>query len=63
MEISRQKKITAKNFPAKIYSTVDILIVDIEHGIESDSDDEEEYCLEDDDTIDNLITKWIMHQV
>ena len=35
------KKIYAKKFPAKIYSTVDILMVDIDYGIESDSEDEE----------------------
>ena len=46
------KTITAKNFPAQIYSAVNILKVDIEYGIESDSEDEKEYCLEDENTID-----------
>ena len=41
-----KKKNTAKTFPAKIYFTVDILMVDIENWIESDSEDGEEYCLE-----------------
>ena len=49
------KKITVKTFPEKIYSTMDILMVDIEYGIESDSEDEEEYCLEDENTIDNPV--------
>ena len=30
-------------------------MVDIEYGIESDSDDEEEYRLEDENTIDNPV--------
>ena len=52
----QKKKITAKHFPAKIYSTVDILMVDIGYGrIESDSEDEEEYRLEDENTIDNPV--------
>ena len=40
--------------PAKKKSyTVEILMVDIEYGIESDSEDKKEYCLEDENTIDN----------
>ena len=35
-------------------------MADIEYGTESDSEDQKEYCLEDENTIDNL---WIMHQV
>ena len=50
-----EKKITANNFPSKIYFTVAILMVDIEYGIESDSEDEEKYCLEDENTIDNPV--------
>ena len=46
-------KITAKKFPAKIYFTVDILIVNINCGTESDSEDEEEYHLGDKNTINN----------
>ena len=53
---SLPKKITAQNFPKKIYSTVDILMADIEYGIETDSEDEEKYCLE---TRILLITQWI----
>ena len=48
-------KITAKNFPAKIYPTVDILMVDIGYGVESDSEDEGEYRLEDENAIDNPV--------
>ena len=49
------KKIPTKNFPAKIYSNADILMVNTEYGIESDPEDEEEYCLEDENTIDNPV--------
>ena len=49
-----QKNITAKNFAANIYSTVDILMVDTDYRIESDFEDEEElYRLEDESGIDN----------
>ena len=50
---SRPKKLPQKNFPAKIYYTVDILIVDIVYRIESDSEDGD--CLEDENTIDNPV--------
>ena len=49
------QKITVKKFPANIFSTADILMVDIVYGIERDSEDEEEYCLEDENTIDNPV--------
>ena len=51
---SRQKILTKKIFPAKIYSTVDILMLNINYGIESDSDDEE-YCLEEENATDNPV--------
>ena len=54
-----QKKNTAKKCPAKIYSSIDILVVNINCGTGTDSEDEE-YFLEDENTIDNW---WIMHQV
>ena len=47
----RQKK----KIPTEIYSTVDILMVDIEYEIESDSEDELEYCLEDKNIIHNPV--------
>ena len=52
---SRQKILTKKVFPAKIYSTVDILMLNINYGIESDTDDEEEYCLEEENATDNPV--------
>ena len=48
-----KKKLPPKTFPAKIYSTVDILMVSINCGTESDSEDEEEYHSEYENTIDN----------
>ena len=51
---SRQKKLPQKIF-CKNFSIVDILMVDIGYGIESDSENEEEYRLEDENTVDNRV--------
>ena len=53
--LAKKKKKTAKNFPAKIYFNVDILMVDIDYGIERDSEVELGYRLEYENTIDNSL--------
>ena len=50
-----KKNYRKTNVPTKIYSTVDIFMVNTNCGTESDSEGEEEYRLEGENTIDNPV--------